>query len=111
VSTFALHQAETFPLDLHPMAPFTEKLPGSLTLVDRVGGEPMENGQTMATNSFIEFRLVSESELPRHPWSPVRASRDPQVVLMVIVVTIVGLLILVPLSHALANRGFMRPVK
>ena len=47
--------------------------------------------------------------LPPHSWSPVRASGDPQVVLMVIVVTIVGLLTVVPLSHALANRGIKKP--
>jgi BASS family bile acid:Na+ symporter len=31
---------------------------------------------------------------------------DPKVVVMVIVVAIVGLIVLMPLSRALANRGF-----
>jgi BASS family bile acid:Na+ symporter len=36
---------------------------------------------------------------------------DPSVVIMVIVVTIVGLLTLMPLCHVLANNGFTQSTK
>jgi len=34
---------------------------------------------------------------------------DPKVAVMVIVVAIVGLIVLMPLSYALAKRGFAQP--
>ena len=59
-----------------------------------VGRRPHATQSARSSNPFLAAALMVASQ----------SFSDPKVVVMVIVVAIVGLIILIPLSRALANR-------